>query len=298
MRLKVRQLEIFHALAEEGAVSKVAQRLNLTQPAVSTAITKLEQMVGFALFTRRDGAFVLTPEARLLHAESEQALVAAERVEVLAEQLRTGERGVIRVSAYGAASVILLPAVIADFSASRPGVNVVLQVRDSAQVQKFVGDGQADIGVIEGVGAASRVRARAFNLNCVCIMRGDDPLTALDSVTPENLVGRQLVGVADNHGIDRQVARAFATAGVDLSMPIKGYFFAAIRNLVRNGAGVAVIDAVNGAIDVGDGIVWKPFRPAVTYEMSVIAAATTDRPGPARDFHDMLVARLEKFEAG
>ena len=296
MRVKLRQLEMFHILAEEGSVSKAALRLNVTQPAISTAISTLEADLGFQLFMRQDGAFVLTPEARLMREETEQALIAANRVAVLADHIRTGERGIIRVSAFGAASVVLMPLVIAEFTALRDKVDVILQLRDSAQVQKFVGGGQADVGVVEGVGATSRVRSVAFDLDCVCIMRADDRLAAVDVVTPEELSGRRLIGVAENHRIDQQIERAFAMAGVDLRMPIRGYSFAAIRNLVRNNAGVAIIDAVNGVTDLGDGIVWRPFQPSVSYEMSVISSASLELSEPAQMFHDLLVKRLHALE--
>jgi len=295
IHLKLRQLEVFRALAEEGTVSAAARRLNVTQPAVSTAVLTLENAVGFDLFARRDGAFVLTPEGRLFHAESEQALIAADRVEVLARHIRDGERGVIRVSAFGAASIVLMPSVIAEFSRERPGVDVELQVRDSAQVQKFVGDGQADLGVIEGIGTSSRVSAESFAVDCVCIMPEDHPLAVLETITPWYLAGHRMIGVSDNHSVDEQVARAFANAGIDLNMPLKGYLFAAMRTMVRHGAGVAIVDAINGKTDLGDGVVWRPFEPTVRYEMSIIRSASLELHGPARDLHDRLISRLSEF---
>ena len=60
MPLKIRHLEVFDALVEAGSVSRAADRLNLTQPAVSIALSKLEADLGFRLFHRERGYFAPT----------------------------------------------------------------------------------------------------------------------------------------------------------------------------------------------------------------------------------------------
>ena len=72
MRIKYRQLEVFSALMESGSVSGAAELLSLSQPAISIALSNLEEEVGFRLFHRTKGFFAPTPEATLLHIEVEK----------------------------------------------------------------------------------------------------------------------------------------------------------------------------------------------------------------------------------
>lgn len=79
MHLKLRHLEVFHAVMEEGSVSKAADRLHLTQPAISIALSRLEDMLGFPLFHRSKGHFAPRPEAYLLHMDAELSILAVEQ---------------------------------------------------------------------------------------------------------------------------------------------------------------------------------------------------------------------------
>ena len=88
MRLKPRQLEVFNALFDAGSVSRAAERLNLSQPAVSVALGNLEDQLGFRLFHRDRGFFAPTNEAMLMRDEVRQGLDAFARVEQRAAEIR------------------------------------------------------------------------------------------------------------------------------------------------------------------------------------------------------------------
>ncbi len=295
MLLKIRQLEVFKALLEEGSVSKAALRLNLSQPAVSVALSNLESDLGFSLFERRNGAFAPTPEADLLQQDAEMALLAAGRAESRARQIREGSIGAVRIASYGAAAIQLLPDVVASFHQTRADVDIDIQVRTSQQVLSFVAEGQADLGFVETPSPRSDLSYEFFTLDCVCIMRADDPLSTLDAITPADLDGREVIGIAKDHVIDRQMAAHFAKAGVALKSPIKSYFFATARNLVRAGAGIAVVDAINGRATYGDGVTSRPFLPRTTYEMALVHASRRQLTLPVQTFVDVLRRHMAGF---
>ena len=96
--LKIRHLEVFDALVEAGSVSRAADRLNLTQPAVSIALSKLEADLGFRLFHRERGYFAPTGEAMLLHSEVTQGLRAISRVSKRIDEIRLGTTGGVSIA--------------------------------------------------------------------------------------------------------------------------------------------------------------------------------------------------------
>lgn len=292
MRLKLRALEVFHAVMEEGSISNAAKRLNLSQPAVSVALANLEEDLGFALFHRSKGAFAATTEAQLLHEEAEQSLLAIGRVASRAKQIREGGAGSIRVATFGGPAINYLPRIISEFTATRPRIEIDLHVRSSRQVLPLVGGGQADIGIVEAPISAPSLEFEIFAFKCVCLVREDHPLAAVDVITPRHLDGQQIIGIMPSHVIDRQVERIFAKEVIELISPIKCYFFAIARNLVRDGVGVAIVDPANGLADIPDGVVGRPFRPVVTYEMSLVRRAKVQLSPVAQAFFDLLRQRL------
>lgn len=273
MHLTIRHLEVFDAVMTAGSISGAAERLNLSQPAVSVSLSNLEKSLGFPLFHRAKGFFAPTAEAQLLYVETELSLLALDRLADRAREISAGTVGGVTIASNGAAAINLLPRVIAGFRRLRPGVHIDLKVRSSRQVASWVAGGQADIGMLDTPVPVSGVDARIFRLPCVCIMREDDALAQRSRITPADLAGRSIIAVTGDHGIDRQVEQAFGAASIALERHVQGSYFAIIRNLVRAGAGVSIVDCTNGAVETGDGVTWRPFEPLVVYELAMIRAS-------------------------
>ena len=292
MHLKLRQLEVFNALMEAGSVSRAAVQLNLTQPAVSIALSSLEEELGFRLFHRSKGYFAPTGEALLLHGEAEQTLMAVERVTNRAQEIRAGAVGGVSIASNGAAAINLLPWVIAEFQSRHPEVNLDLKVRSSPQIAAWVWGRQIDIGLIDAPVPVPGLDAELLHLPCVCILKEDDPLARHDCLTPSLVAGRNLIAITGDHGVDRQLDQHLADAGVTARRNISCSYFAIARNLVRAGAGLAIVDSINGMSELDDGVCWRPFRPAITFNLALICAPNPPLQRSAEAFRELLRERL------
>ncbi len=288
MHLKLRHIEVFHAVMEEGSVSKAADRLHLTQPAISIALTRLEDMLGFPLFHRSKGHFAPRPEAYQLHLDAELSIMAVEQFSNRARLIKQGGTGLLRVGAIGAAAFGLMPELVTRFTAENPLVEIDLQVRSSHQIAYFVGNGQSDIGLVEAPVAAPSLAIETFSLPCVCIFPSASALAAKDCILPEDLREHRLIGIQNNNQVDRQVRTVFATAGIEVHPSVHGFFFAVVRRMVSEGAGVAIVDALNGCLPLNDGVCWRPFAPEVRYETALIVKAGAELSLPAQVFIEMI----------
>lgn len=284
MHLKLRHLEVFHAVMEEGSVSKAADRLHLTQPAISIALTRLEDMLGYQLFHRAKGHFAPRPEAHLLHADAELSIMAVEQFANRARLIKSGGTGLIRIGTIGATAFGLLPQLVAKFTAENPRVEIDLQIRSSNKISYLVGNGQLDIGLVEAPAAAPSLHSQQFTLPCVCIFPAGSALEQKEYITPHDLVDHRLIGIQDSNQVDRQVRSACADAGLEVCAPLHGFFFAAVRRLVAEGAGVAIVDTLNGCQELNDGVSWRVFTPEVQYKLALITKAGAELSSPAQAF--------------
>ena len=270
MHLTIRNLEVFQALLEAGSMTRAAELLNLSRPAVSIALSRLEAEVGFRLFHRQKGFFAPTAEAVLLQSETERSLLSIERVQARVREIRSGTVGTVSLASNGAVAINLLPWVIADFHETHPEVKVDLKVRSSRKIAEWVAGRQVDIGLLDAPVPVPDVEATIIPLPCVCIMRETDPLAAEARVTPENLAGRSVVAITGDHHIDRRLERLCADRGVTIRRRVTSGYFAIARNMVRAGSGVALCDIVNGTAPLGDGVVARPFEPAIHFDLALI----------------------------
>lgn len=292
MRIKLRQLEVFNAIYDAGSVSRAAQRLNLSQPAVSIALGKLEEELGFPLFHRDRGFFAPTNEAILLQDEVRQGIAALGRVEQRIGEIRAGATGGISVATNGALAINFLPGIVAAFQSDYPGTHVELRVHSSRQIANWTNGRQIDIGFIDAPVPVAGLHSTLYRMECVCIMRDDNPLADLDVITPEALSGRSVIAVMGDHNVDRQLKEAMAQADARLEHTASGFYFAIMRKLVAAGGGVAIIDPVNAKAPLADGVIWRPFAPAIYHDLVMLTHRGHPLGLAARRFRDRVHAGL------
>lgn len=295
MRVKRRHMEVFHALMEAGSVSRAAERLNLTQPAVSLALSAFEKELGFPLFHRSKGFFAPTGEAHALHAETEVGLLSLARIERRAAEIAAGRVGSITIASNGAVAINLLPWLIADFQKHYPEIYVDLKIRSSRQIAMFASGRQVDIGLIDAPVPVGGLDSIIFKLPCVCVFQEGDPLGKEDVIRPEMLDGRSIIAITGDHNVDKEVDALAAEAGARIERRVSCSYFAIARNLVRAGAGIALIDALNGTRKLEDGTDWRPFEPRIHFELALIAPADQPMETAASTFHSVLVDYLSAF---
>lgn len=292
MQLKLRHLQVFNALIEAGSVSRAAERLNLTQPAVSIALGKLEDELGFRLFHRDRGFFAPTNEAAHLHAEVAQGLRAISRIEQRAADILSGATGGISIATNGVLAINILPDVVAGFQRDNPNIHVDIRVHSSRQIASWVSGRQIDIGVIDPPVPVAGLNAEIFEMECVCIIHRDHPLATLDEVTPKDLHGCSVIGITGDHSIDRQLDAMLSEFETPIHRSGNAYFFAIARNLVAASNLVAIIDPLNGGVREMDCVVARPFRPRITCEIAMISAKGHETSRATSELRERIRARI------
>ena len=292
--LKLRQLEVFNALIEAGSVSRAAEKLNLSQPAVSVALSNFETELGFKLFNRAKGFFVPTSEAMLLHTEVEQGLFAVSRIKQRADDIRSGRAGGVCIASNGVLAINYLPKLIAEFQRDNAGINIELRLHSSRRIAEWVGSQQIDIGLIDTPVPVGGIKPQEFRLECVCIMHKDDPLCAHDTITPEKIENRSVIGITGSYSVDRDLNKILQDAGITVTRNLSSYYFAIARNLVAQGNNIAIIDVINGKANLGDDVVWRPFRPTILSKVAMIVSSDQPLGQAASKLYAQLQHSLEQ----
>ena len=295
MHIKLRHLEVFNALFEAGSVSRAAVRLNLTQPAVSVALSNLEAELGFRLFHRSKGFFEPTGKAMLLQDEFEQGLLAISRIEQRAAAIKSGATGGVSIATNGTLAVNFLPRTIASFQKKNPGINVELRVGSSRRIASWVSERQIDIGFIDTPVPVAGLNAELYAMECVCIMRKDDPLCVHKVIHPKTLSGRSVIAIMGDHYVDRQLNQLLSKSNTSVTRNLSSYYFAIARNMVSESGNLAIIDPINGKIDLSDGVTWRPFHPRVDHELAMLTSSDQPLGQAARDIHEEIQAQLNSI---
>jgi DNA-binding transcriptional LysR family regulator len=143
--MELRQLRSFVAVAEDGNISRAAQRLHLTQSALSRQIKALEEDLGVTLLDRGAHSIKLTQEGEVLLREGRQVLERADAA--IAKVRAAGKAVTLRVGYAPSLTVGMLPVAIEAFTQRHPRVRVELQDLSSTEMQAGLEQGSLDVVV-------------------------------------------------------------------------------------------------------------------------------------------------------
>ena len=127
--MNLKRLEYFCQLALWGNFTRAAVEIGIAQPALSSAIQKLEKEVGLKLINRTEKNSLLTPEGDVLYKLATQLLNQAKQVELELEELKDLERGTIRFGVSAMMGSYYFPQVLTEFKKKHPKIKIHLARR-------------------------------------------------------------------------------------------------------------------------------------------------------------------------
>lgn len=186
-------LRYFRAVAEEQHFGRAAVRLRLAQPSLSQRIQRLEREFGVRLFDRGRGGAVLTPAGRLVLAQAEPLLDAADRLQSVVGRLQDGEAGTLRAAVPDQLGGAAVAALLTTFRERSPGGELDLRELSSRDQVAELAAGTLDVGIVRHPGpAAGLAFGPILHQPLGVLLPSDDPLAGQASVDPRALTGRDL----------------------------------------------------------------------------------------------------------
>jgi DNA-binding transcriptional LysR family regulator len=133
-------LETFCAVAELGSLTRAAEHLNLTQPAVTRQLHTLERQLGVVLLTRTPQGVKLTAVGEAVLPHAREALAAVRSLEQAAADASTSQTRRMRIAAGLMVTLYVLPPVVGEFRGLHPDVEVELQpVHQRVALERLLG---------------------------------------------------------------------------------------------------------------------------------------------------------------
>jgi DNA-binding transcriptional LysR family regulator len=290
--MDVRLLEAFRAVVDHRSVTAAAGAMGLTQPAVSTQIARLEEAIGFALFERSGGRLKPTPEGMLFYAEATRVLGEVDRLQAATAQIREGQAGRLAIASHPWAAISLLPRLVSQFLAERPGVSVRMISRHSDVVSQLLPSESFDIGIAELPIDEASVTVARYQMRCVAILPPRHALASRKLLTPTLLAEHPMVAPARALQLPPKINAVFAAAGVPINAVVEAEFLASLCGLVAAGTGWSLVDPLSAESFSHLGLVARPFEPAILYEVGVFHRRDREPSMLAAAFLELLENKL------
>jgi DNA-binding transcriptional LysR family regulator len=243
--MDTRQLAAFCAVVERRSFSQAAERLGVTQPAVSLQVRALEKRLGRRLLDR-SGRRVEPTEAGLRLYRGAQRLLALE--EQLIEEVTDSDEGALagelKLGASTGPAAIVVPLLLCEFQRRNPGVHVALTVGDTQRIVDEVAERHLELGI---VGAARRhrgVRFEPFLHDEIVLAVPPGHRFAGGTATLEELREEPLIVMQEGAGVRQIVEDELRRSGSrlrDLDVRLELGLQESVRSAVQAGYGVTFI---------------------------------------------------------
>ncbi|MGJ8561433.1 MAG: LysR family transcriptional regulator [Litorimonas sp.] len=244
--MNLRQIEIFNAVYLKGSISAAARSLNVSQPTVSKILKRLEDQLGFTLFERAAGRFHPSERANTLFETVEPIFEQLSQLQILTRRLASDRSGHLRFAMTPAFSLEVAPKAISRFSKAHPDVTLEAETLHGTEMSKRILQDEIDVGLVFDAPRLTGIQAeRIATTGFVCVSPVSQPLLEEGPVQLADLSALPLIDLNSKSVLGRRLRDRLQNSTIEARrspLIVETYHLA--KRLVRQGAGVAIIDAI------------------------------------------------------
>ena len=236
-------LRAFVEVADLGSFSRAAERLHLTQPAVSKRVAALEEELAVALFDRVGRGIGLTEAGRTLREGAREILASVQETRTRIDNLSGEVAGRLRLATSHHIGLHRLPAPLRDFIRRWPRVELDLQFMDSEEACREVARGTRELAVVtlpERADEALQVEP-VWPDPLLPVAAGDHPLARCRRIELPELASHDAILPGSGTFTRRIIDRAFADYGLRPQVMMETNYLETIRMMVSIGLGWSVL---------------------------------------------------------
>jgi DNA-binding transcriptional LysR family regulator len=274
MDMELIEIQAFVAVAQTGSFTSAAERLFVTQPAISRRIELLERELGAPLFERGRGGAMLTDAGHAFHTYARQALAALRDGTQAVSDLNDGSQGTVSLALVGTLTSTQLTARIRTFRESNPLIRLLLRTARSDEVSALVQNGEAAIGLRYFPDPSLAIHSEWIEDEDLCVVGAIDsrlvPDTTLDATMLRGIpwISFPVGAGASGEAFANLLRRQLVTHGLDDAEITAIDSLTAQKRLVEADFGLGLLPATSieeelrlGTLRVLDIPEWKASAP-------------------------------------
>ena len=291
MRFDFTDLRLFQFVVQTGSITRGAERAHLALASASARIRGMEEILGVPLLKRGRRGVEPTEAGRSL---LDHARIVLQQIETMRGDLSAYSRGLkgsVRILANTSALSEHLPALLADFLAANPTIDIDLEDRESPAIGAAIAAGDADIGIGSQAALVPGLESHPFRTDrLVLAVPANHPLAGKRQTAFADLLDLDFVGLPRGAALDEHVAMQAARLGRALRLRVRVSSLDAVCAMVAAGVGVGIVPETTASRHRRV-LPIATLRLAEAWSMRELALYVRDSrrlPRPARRLFDVL----------
>jgi LysR family transcriptional regulator, carnitine catabolism transcriptional activator len=294
----IKQLRAFALVCRFGVLTRAADEMFVTQPAVSVLVRQMEETLGMRLFDRTSRSLRPTAAALEILPTVERMLRDLESIQLSAKELVGRERGHLRFAATPSIAAAIVPQLIAEYRSLYPNIQVSVDDAASDQLSAYMLGGDVEFGI----GTISD-RPNGITLQCLArdnlcaICRKDSALAKKRHVTWKDALQYPWIGIRSTSGIRNLIDETLFTLGMRKTLEYEVSYMTTGLSMTQAGLGIAIFPGVLlASFPHRDLVARKLEGPVVTRDVNLIRRAEHSLSPAAESFIELWYKRIGKPE--
>ena len=241
--MNLQQLITFSTVISEGSMTAAAEKLYLTQPAVSQQIRNLEDEMGVNLLDRGSRHAKPTVQGQLLYDYAKRIIALTQQAQVAIQTMGEGVRGDLRIGTLNSLGLQLISPAIGTFMKHNSKISVSLIYHDGAEVFRALTSGELDVAILPDVGTeyggeTKGLKSRPLMKDEMWLVASGRDATVPDEATVADLATRPYMRLTERYeGFEKILKTACDREGVKLKPAFETNNVGTLKRVIESGLG-------------------------------------------------------------
>ena len=283
--MRLRHIEVFHAIYTTGSITNAAKLLHVSQPSVSKVLSHAELQLGFKLFERIKGRLIPTTEANMLFGEVDKIYKQMRTVNNAADNIKHSGYGSIRMGVTPALGFDVVPEAIVNFLKKFPNVNFEIKTAHNDEVMQALVEHKYDFALLYSPKEMAGIAASKCADSELVVMYPQTWFTdSPTELTLQDLTGREFIDISDSGPLGDLLWNRIVKENIQFSshMKVQTYFIAA--RMVTKGLGFCVVDLATALANSSDDIAVASFAPKLQFDITLLHLENLSIPKAVTEF--------------
>ncbi|KAI7266605.1 hypothetical protein KC345_g8142 [Hortaea werneckii] len=288
------QIRLFVKIAESRSFTKAGLELNMTQPAVSRAISALEAELDVKLLLRdRRSGLVLTDVGKRILVICRGILSGLDKIDQEIAAEKGLEKGQIRIGAFPVAAAYFVPGIIRAIAAKYPGIKISLYEGSVAEVKEWLASRFIDVGLmippVEDFASLPLFREKLY-----AVLPGDHPLQQKQIICVKDLEGEPML--LCRSGYEPPVVDLFHRSGSTLNVKYEVNSYITALNMIKEGLAVGVMSELS-LLSLPANVLVRELAPDAYRDIHIAVPSLEETSIAVRLFIDTAMQLFSRAEA-
>lgn len=264
------QMQYFRAVCQNGSVTRAAEELFVSRPAVSRLLSDLERELGVMLFWRSSTGIVLTEAGKIFYESCSDILKRMEALEKrMLEMNEKKDDHIIKIGITPATGIIIFPYFYRRFYKDHPDIKLKVLEYGNEKARQMLLDGEMDLLFTSDLAWDSNLCGfwHLFDTELVFCTSRYNPLVNKSFVTVDEIESEPLIYMEKHMQREAEISELFTSHGLVPRIVMRTAQISLIRRFVTDGSVSAI--QIKSAIDDGKEIIGIPFKPKIPIKIGI-----------------------------